>query len=82
MFTIAVPEYPKLPLEPFSRDNKIAQPDVTGFNNYATSVEVEIVFWTFGIVRFSAEFCETLETRSDKDNVQATHEKWDMENRK
>ena len=37
--------------------------------NYATFVEVEIMFGAFGIVRFRAEYCVTLETKIDKDDV-------------
>ena len=51
------------------------------FNNYATFVKLEIMFWTYGIARFMAEYCIMLETQFEEDY--ATHkEKWDLENRK
>lgn len=50
------------------------------FNDYATFVEIEIVFWAFGIATYRAEYCVTLETIFDEDDV--THYKWEIENRK
>ena len=50
---------------------------VIALYNYATFVEVEIVFWAFGIARFRAEYCVVSETKYD-----VTHRKWNKENRK
>lgn len=60
-------EYPKLPLEPFFRDYTFVWRAVSGFNNYATRVEEEIVSWAFGIAKFRAEYFVTLETTLNED---------------
>ena len=44
---------------------------------YNTFVEVEIVFWAFGIAKFRAEYCVVSETKYD-----VTHRKWGKENHK
>ena len=62
-------EFSKLPFEPFFRDETIPFPAVVAFNNYATYVEVEIMFGAFGIARFRAEYCVTLETTGDEHDV-------------
>ena len=43
--------------------------EAIAFNKYGTCVETEIVFWAFGIDRFRAEYCVTLETTYDEDDV-------------
>jgi hypothetical protein len=40
-------------------------------------VEVEIVFWAFGMVKYRTEYFVTLETIFDEDDV--AHMKWGME---
>ena len=46
-------EFSKLVFEPFFRDLFHA---LVAFNNYAAFVEVEIVFWAFGMDRCRAEY--------------------------
>lgn len=62
-------EFAKLPLEPSFRDSTFEFRAVIAFNDYATYVEVEIVFWSFEIARFRAEYCATLKTTFDEDDV-------------
>jgi len=45
-------ESPKLVFEPYFRGLISVSLAVIAFNNYATFVEVEIMFWTYGIARF------------------------------
>ena len=55
-------KFPKLSFETSTCDSIFVCRAVIALNNYATFVEVEIMFWFFEIVRYRAEYCVTLET--------------------
>ena len=54
-------EFPKLLSEPILQESVWWV--VIAIYNYATFMEVELVFWAFGIIRFRAEYCMVSETK-------------------